>query len=65
MTNLEALRYLTAENMAEFLTDHRLLPLLAVLGTLDQPAEVIKGIEGSRDKMRAAFLNWLLAEFKA
>lgn len=59
MTNLDALRSFPAEMMADFLTDQRLMPVLATMKALDQPTEMI---EAERSKVRAMFLNWLLEE---
>ena len=57
MTNLEALRTLPAEYMAEVLTDQRLILLEFV------PKAIRPEIGETRDKIKAMLLVWLNKEY--
>lgn len=57
MTNLEALRTLPAEYMAEVLTDQRLVLLEFI------PETIRPELDETRDKIKAMFLVWLNKEY--
>lgn len=59
MTNLEALRNLSAVGMAKFLADQRLTGVEALLNDA-KPGMA----DETRDKLEAMFFAWLRAEYK-
>ena len=59
MTNLEALRILPAEQIADFLTEQRMIGLRVFAEHFNQP------IEGMDSQIKAMFMGWLTAECEA